>query len=96
MGLQGLVGWLMVASGLKPGMVYVAPLKLMFHLSLACLIFALLVWTALRLMPARRREPVPDVVRWGGIAVLCVLALQIALGALVAGNKAGCGSTTGR
>ena len=89
MALQGFVGWLMVASGLKPGMVYVAPLKLMFHLSLACLIFALLVWTALRLMPERRREPVPDIVRRGGIAVLCVLALQIALGALVAGNKAG-------
>lgn len=89
MGLQGFVGWLMVASGLKAGMVYVAPLKLMFHLSLACIIFALLVWTALRLMPERRREAVSDAVRLGGIAVLAVLALQIALGALVAGNKAG-------
>lgn len=89
MGLQGFVGWLMVASGLQPGMVYVAPLKLMFHLSLACLIFALLVWTALMLGAPRDREPVPDAVRRGGIAVLAVLALQIALGALVAGNKAG-------
>lgn len=89
MGLQGFVGWLMVASGLQPGMVYVAPLKLMFHLSLACVIFALLVWTALMLGAPRDREPAPDAVRRGGIAVLAVLGLQIALGALVAGNKAG-------
>ena len=89
MGLQGFVGWIMVASGLKPGMVYVAPLKLMFHLSLACLIFALLVWTALSLDRPRARAAAPDVVRRGGIAVLAVLGAQIALGALVAGNKAG-------
>ncbi|MBL8570007.1 MAG: COX15/CtaA family protein [Phreatobacter sp.] len=89
MGVQGLVGWLMVASGLEPGMVYVAPLKLMFHLTLACLIFALLVWVALGLGQGREREAPPDRVRWGGIAVLALLALQIALGALVAGNRAG-------
>ena len=88
MGLQGLVGWIMVASGLKPGMVAVAPVKLMAHLTLACLIFALLVWTALGLRPVRR-EPAPDRVRRGGVAVLAVLGLQIALGALVAGNRAG-------
>jgi len=89
MGLQGLVGWLMVASGLQPGMVAVAPLKLMFHLTLACLIFALLVWLALGLGQGRERAPVPGRVRWGGVAVLSLLSLQIALGALVAGNRAG-------
>ncbi|WP_439575533.1 COX15/CtaA family protein [Phreatobacter sp.] len=89
MALQGFVGWIMVASGLRPGMVAVAPLKLMFHLTLACLIFALLVWTALRLAPERPREPASDKVRYGAIAVLGVLSAQIALGALVAGNRAG-------
>lgn len=89
MGLQGLVGWIMVASGLKPGMVAVAPVKLMAHLTLACLIFALLVWTALGLGPARIREAAPDRVRRGAIAVLALLSVQIALGALVAGNRAG-------
>ncbi|MCA0318592.1 MAG: COX15/CtaA family protein [Proteobacteria bacterium] len=89
MGLQGLVGWLMVASGLQPGMVAVAPLKLMFHLTLACLIFALLVWLALGLGQGRERAPAPGRVRLGGVAVLALLSLQIALGALVAGNRAG-------
>lgn len=89
MGLQGFVGWIMVASGLRPGMVAVAPLKLMVHLTLACLIFALLVWTALRLAPVRDRLPVPARVRHTAVAILALLTLQIALGALVAGNRAG-------
>jgi cytochrome c oxidase assembly protein subunit 15 len=89
MGLQGFVGWLMVASGLKPGMVAVAPLKLMFHLTLACLIFAMLIWTALGLGPDRERPPAPSRVRAGAMAVLALLFFQIALGALVAGNRAG-------
>ena len=88
-GFQGLVGWLMVASGLNPGMVAVAPLKLMFHLTLACLIFAALVWVALGLKPARDRGPVSAHLRIGGLAVLVLIVVQIMLGALVAGNDAG-------
>ncbi|MBN8942354.1 MAG: COX15/CtaA family protein [Rhizobiales bacterium] len=88
-GLQGLVGWIMVASGLNAGMVAVAPLKLMFHLTLACLIFAVLIWVALGLGPQRERGPVSPKLRAGGIAILVLLFVQIMLGALVAGNDAG-------
>jgi cytochrome c oxidase assembly protein subunit 15 len=88
-GLQGLVGWLMVASGLKPGMVAVAPVKLMTHLVLACLILCALLWVALGLMPARDREPAAPVVRAGAIAMFATILVQIMLGALVAGNRAG-------
>ena len=88
-GFQGLVGWLMVASGLNPGMVAVAPLKLMFHLTLACLIFAALIWVALGLKAPRDRGPVSPHLRRGGLAVLVLLFVQIMLGALVAGNDAG-------
>jgi cytochrome c oxidase assembly protein subunit 15 len=96
-GLQGAIGWLMVASGLQPGMIAVAPVKLMLHLTMAATIFALLLWVALGL----RRQP-------GGFSTLAarpgfsaasianrakllvvLLLLQIALGALVAGSKAG-------
>jgi heme a synthase len=88
-GLQGLVGWIMVASGLKPGMVAVAPLKLMFHLTLACLIYAALIWVALGLGGRRELPPVSPRLRAGGIAILVLLVVQIMLGALVAGNDAG-------
>ena len=45
-GLQGAIGWIMVASGLQPGMTAVAPLKLALHLTTASLILAGLVWLA--------------------------------------------------
>ncbi|MDB5511231.1 MAG: heme synthase, partial [Enterovirga sp.] len=52
-GLQAAVGWIMVASGLEPGMVAVAPLKLMLHLTLAGIILAILVWVATGLAARR-------------------------------------------
>ncbi len=87
-GLQGAIGWIMVASGLQPGMTAVAPLKLALHLTTASLILAGLVWLAAGL----RVEPAPPVTaRVGGTAkAIVVLALaQIFLGGLVAGSKAG-------
>src|SRR5438094_2650917 len=48
--LQGAVGWWMVASGLAER-VNVSPYRLAFHLTLACGIFALIVWTIRRLRP---------------------------------------------
>ena len=57
-GLQATVGWIMVASGLEPGMTAVAPLKLMLHLVLASLILALIVWVAAGLEPTQILSPV--------------------------------------
>ena len=48
--LQGAVGWWMVASGLAER-VSVSQYRLAFHLTLACVIFAMLLWTAQRLKP---------------------------------------------
>jgi cytochrome c oxidase assembly protein subunit 15 len=87
-GLQGAIGWLMVASGLKPGMTAVAPVKLMLHLTTASIIFAGLVAVAVSLK-ARAAEDAPaSARRVAGWLVVAVL-VQIALGALVAGSKAG-------
>ena len=86
-GLQAFVGWIMVASGLKPGMTAVEPVRLMLHLTLASLIFALLITTATALKP--RSERVSAGHAKMARAVLGLTLLQIALGALVAGNHAG-------
>ena len=88
LGAQGVVGWVMVASGLKPGMTAVAPLKLTLHLTLAALLFSALVALYVRLGGAER-EATPIGVRRVAL-LLAVLGLcQIALGGLMAGNDAG-------
>jgi heme a synthase len=90
LGLQGAIGWIMVASGLKEGMVAVAPVKLTLHLTFASLFLASLVAMATYLTPPRASET--PVHRYGVLAartLLALLALQIALGGLVAGSKAG-------
>jgi cytochrome c oxidase assembly protein subunit 15 len=85
--LQGAVGWWMVASGLA-GRVSVSQYRLAFHMTLACVIYAAIVWTIARVRPA---EPVAGTerLRGGAIALLVLTLLQIYLGALVAGLDAG-------
>lgn len=87
LGLQGAIGWIMVASGLEPGMVAVAPVKLTLHLTFAGLFFASVVAFATALKPPRREEaPQGRVAAW---LLLALTFIQIALGGLVAGSKAG-------
>src|SRR5215831_14702358 len=81
------VGWWMVASGLAER-VSVSQYRLAFHLTLACVIFAAIVWTAQGLVP-RATIVVPTRVRVGASAVLALVILQIYLGALVSGLRAG-------
>ena len=88
-GLQAAVGWIMVASGLQPGMVAVAPVKLTLHLTIASVILAALVWIAagMRQGPERgaRSSPYP----WLALAFPALVLAQIALGGLVAGSRSG-------
>ena len=79
----------MVASGLV-GRVSVSQYRLAFHLTLACVIYAALVWTAQSLSAACRRWHVPRAHAASARGALLVLVLaQIYLGALVAGLDAG-------
>jgi len=87
-GLQGGIGWLMVRSGLDDGMTAVAPIKLLFHLTTASLIYTLLLMVATGLGRSRG-ENVPPAILHGAFFVLLLALLQIALGALVAGSQAG-------
>jgi cytochrome c oxidase assembly protein subunit 15 len=90
--LQGLVGWLMVASGLvdRPS---VSHYRLAAHLSLAFLIFGGALWLARDLAAPRSRTEVSDatrrMLRRGLAAIGVLLGLQIVWGAFVAGLKAG-------
>lgn len=88
-GLQGAIGWWMVASGMgDTDRVSVAPYRLMTHFSLALLILCVIGWLWLSLgrdarTPAARRT------RQVAIALLVLVFVQMAAGALVAGLDAG-------
>ena len=84
--LQGAVGWWMVASGLADR-IEVSQYRLATHLILACVIFAAIVWTAARM--GRAPVEVPPRIRATAIALLVLVLVQIYLGALVAGLRAG-------
>jgi heme a synthase len=91
-GMQGLLGWLMVASGLvdRPS---VSHYRLTAHLSLAFIIFAYAIWLA-REMSVREPSVRVDAaaqrsMKRGLTAVGVLLAIQIVYGAFVAGLKAG-------
>jgi cytochrome c oxidase assembly protein subunit 15 len=84
---QGAVGWWMVASGLAER-VEVSQYRLAFHLTLAGLIFAALVWTAQWRAP-RSGVPAPLRIRTSAKFLLALVLVQIYLGALVAGLRVG-------
>jgi cytochrome c oxidase assembly protein subunit 15 len=87
-GLQGLVGWWMVSSGLSDR-ISVAPERLMTHLGLAFLLLGAMVWTALDAWAGAPRVASPSPWSRGAWALIGLIYLQILLGALVAGNDAG-------
>jgi len=87
-GLQGLVGWWMVSSGLSER-VSVAPERLMIHLGLALALFVVLIWTALDAWSGSPRVEERSAWRGWALAFLGAVFFQSLLGALVAGNDAG-------
>jgi cytochrome c oxidase assembly protein subunit 15 len=87
---QGAVGWIMVASGLQPGMTAVAPVKLTLHLMFAAVLLAAVAGFATALDPAPRGPgPVGALARPLAMLLVGLLLVQLALGGLVAGSKSG-------
>jgi cytochrome c oxidase assembly protein subunit 15 len=85
--LLGAVGWWMVSSGLA-GRVSVSQYRLAFHLTLACAIYAAILWTALGLY-GKAPAQVPRRVAASAAGLVLLVIVQIYLGALVAGLDAG-------
>jgi heme a synthase len=84
---QSAVGWWMVTSGLADR-VEVSQYRLAFHLTLAGLIYVALLWTAQWHVP-RSGALAPARLRSSAKVLLALVLLQIYLGALVAGLRAG-------
>jgi cytochrome c oxidase assembly protein subunit 15 len=91
-GLQGVLGWWMVKSGLihEPR---VSHYRLAGHLLLAMSVGQWILWQALELLTPRKsagvRARTPSKLRWAALLVLPLLLLQLLYGAFMAGTHAG-------
>jgi cytochrome c oxidase assembly protein subunit 15 len=86
-GLQGAIGWWMVASGLEVR-TEVSHIRLAIHLLAAMLIYSVLIWTALDLFALANGIRRVKLRFWPLVAIL-MLAVQLMLGAFTAGLRAG-------
>ena len=90
-GLQGLLGWFMVKSGLVD-VPHVSQYRLTAHLSLAIAIYGYMFWVALGLVlppNAYAGRSTSDRIRPYAIALMVLIGIMIVSGGFVAGTKAG-------
>jgi heme a synthase len=89
-GLQGAIGWFMVASGFFPDSTAVAPVRLVVHLGFALGLYAAVFWTGLQVL---RPYPLPGPAHHGlrALAVMTTtfVVLTMLAGGFVAGLRAG-------
>ncbi|KAF0241767.1 MAG: cytochrome c oxidase assembly protein subunit [Chitinophagaceae bacterium] len=86
--LQGMVGWIMVASGLTGDAVYVKPTRLALHFILALGLLCYTFWFAMQLLIDQEQQIVHAKARRINIVLLALLVVQLLYGALMAGHKA--------
>jgi len=90
-GLQGLMGWYMVKSGLVNDP-YVSQYRLTAHLGLAVLIYSYMLWVALSLLFPKEREKYisgRSTLAWMSLMITGLIIITILSGGLVAGTRAG-------
>ena len=81
-------GWIMVASGLidRP---WVNAYKLTMHLSLAIILYSYLLWTTFKVIYPNRKVFHNKLLKNVGIGFVALIGLQIVLGGIMSGMKAG-------
>lgn len=92
-GLQGAIGWFMVASGFNPDSTAVAPVRLVLHLCCAFALYIAILWTALsvRTPTAPFIPATPPVVRTRRLVwtATVLIGITIIAGGFTAGTHAG-------
>ena len=92
--LQGIVGWIMVASGLVGDAVYVKPTKLALHFIFALGLLCYTFWFALKLLVPNKQRVNIAPLKGIQLSILILLFFQLIYGALMAGNKAATAAPT--
>ena len=87
-GLQGFVGWWMVASGFEDR-VSVSQYRLAIHLGVALILFAAILWTAFEYLRPKPANARPVSFAGWALAFAGLVYVQMLLGAIVAGLHAG-------
>ena len=86
-GLQGLIGWVMVMSGLNDEDLYVSHIRLAIHFIAALGLLVYTFWFALKLLvPPRQKIRRPSSKRFAGW-IIGLLVVQLFYGAFMAGLK---------
>ncbi|MFK8103528.1 MAG: COX15/CtaA family protein [Saprospiraceae bacterium] len=87
-GIVASFGWIMVASGLveRP---WVNAYKLTGHLSLAFLLYSYLLWTVFKVFKPKVRVTNNSMLKNWSIGITAVVSIQIILGGIMSGIKAG-------
>jgi heme a synthase len=92
--LQGVIGWIMVASGLTGDAIYVRPTRLALHFVFALGLICYAFWFALQLkIPAKNKVVHPGLHTWTWV-LIAVVFIQLIFGALMAGHKAATAAPT--
>lgn len=91
---QGLIGWIMVKSGLNADNLYVNPIKLSVHFISAMVLACYTLWFALKLLIADNQRVADTYGATFTIAILMLLFFQLVYGAFMAGAKAALAAPT--
>lgn len=87
-GLQGGVGWIMVASGLNPEDTHVSHIKLALHFIAALLLLCYVLWFALQLLIPKENLVRDNRLHRYTVITIALLVIQLIYGAFMAGLKA--------
>lgn len=87
-GLQGLIGWVMVSSGLNDENLYVSHIRLAIHFISALVLLCYLFWFALKIsVPGKEILKAPSLKRLN-VWLLVLVTVQLVYGAFMAGLHA--------
>ena len=86
--LQGLIGWVMVESGLVPEKFYVGHIELTTHLIAALILLAYTLWFALQLYYPDYEKVHSSVLKNLLLFIVCLFFIQLIYGGFMAGLKA--------
>lgn len=87
-GLQGLIGWIMVMSGLNDENLYVSHIRLAIHFIAALVLLVYTFWFALSLLVDKKDIVVNSSLKNFVLLLIVLLTVQLMYGAFMAGLKA--------